>query len=393
MRSGLIHRRSFLASLGAAGLSADTRLTPIPNPSGANSRFPSLQWLDGRLLLSWVEQSARGEKAFRMAIREKGGWSAVATIAAGDPLMINWADFPSVMMTGGGALAAHWLERERTSGGYGLRIAFQQSPKQPWQVAYATDPAGNEGYEGFLTFAPGLEETHAVFLDHRAAKTVLRAARFTPAGRMLSLEAVDTDVCSCCQTALIATPGSGLMAAYRDHTADEVRDISISRRGSSGAWSKPSTPFRDGWRINACPVNGPALARLGSCVAIAWYTSAAETPKVMAAVSLDGGQTFASPVRIDQGRPLGRVSVAVLEGGRVIVGWIERSGAEGAEFKVQGFTAGSGLLAPPMSIAAVTSARASGFPRLAAAPDGIYAAWTAADGVRTGLIPDPVGRQ
>src|SRR5919197_741880 len=63
----------------------------------------------------------------------------------------------------------------------------------------------------------------------------------------------------------------GVLAAYRNRSDDEVRDIYVSRL-VQGRWSEPSVVHADNWRIPACPINGPALAANGRNVAIVWYT-------------------------------------------------------------------------------------------------------------------------
>jgi hypothetical protein len=41
----------------------------------------------------------------------------------------------------------------------------------------------------------------------------------------------------------------------------------------------------DNWKIDACPVNGPAIAATGRRVAVAWFTAANDTARVKLAFS------------------------------------------------------------------------------------------------------------
>ena len=67
----------------------------------------------------------------------------------------------------------------------------------------------------------------------------------------------------------------------------------------------------DGWKMPACPVNGPSVGAWGPAVAVAWYTAPGEKPVLRLARSKDGGNTFDAPVDVDQGAALqGRVDVA-----------------------------------------------------------------------------------
>jgi hypothetical protein len=89
-------------------------------------------------------------------------------------------------------------------------------------------------------------------------------------GSIGSETTLDSRVCECCQTSAAATP-DGLLVVYRDRSPKEIRDISIVRY-ASGKWSTPVTVSNDGWQIDACPVNGPAISASGRNVAVAWFT-------------------------------------------------------------------------------------------------------------------------
>ena len=59
----------------------------------------------------------------------------------------------------------------------------------------------------------------------------------------------------CCPTTAVMT-SDGPIAAFRNRTEDEIRDIYVSRL-ENGKWTEPRAVYRDNWKINACPVNGP----------------------------------------------------------------------------------------------------------------------------------------
>ena len=65
----------------------------------------------------------------------------------------------------------------------------------------------------------------------------------------------------------------------------------------------------DGWQIEGCPVNGPAIDTDGGRAVVAWFTAANNTPKVKVAFSGDDGVTFGKAFEIDKGTPSGRVDV------------------------------------------------------------------------------------
>jgi hypothetical protein len=167
---------------------------------------------------------------------------------------------------------------------------------------------------------------------------------------------------------------SGPVVAYRDRSPDEIRDIYVVRR-VRGAWTKPERVHDDGWRINACPVNGPAIAARGDTVAVAWFTAANDSARVKIAFSRDAGATFGAPTIVDAGNPAGRVDVTLLPDGAAFVTWIERTAGDTAAVLGRRVEP-RGERGAPMTIANSSAARASGFPRMALAREHIVFAWT-----------------
>jgi hypothetical protein len=241
-------------------------------------------------------------------------------------------------------------------------------------------------YSGFLTFLPAGDMTSAVYLtplmpdddagDHGAhggghVKTV-GIARFGKSGREIDRTIVDRDACSCCSTD-IAETARGPIAVYRDREPDEIRDISIVRH-VNGRWTSPAPVHRDGWVINGCPTNGPAIAAAGTTVAVAWFTAANDQPRVNVAFSADAGATFSSPVRVDDGNPVGWPDVVMMEDGRVVVSWLERGAAGKGWLRVREVSPTGRQTAH--TIATASSGRTTGIPMMARLPGGdLLLAW------------------
>lgn len=376
-------RREFLATGSTALFAAG--VSPLSNPSGPSSRYPFLSRAGGRLLLSWLDDDGNGMRSFRFAIHENGTWTRPRAIASGRRLILNWADFPSVTFLPNDQLAAHWLERHDSAGAYGIRIAFARDPEASWITAFASTRPTADGYEGFVSLGASGQGVYASFLDHSKPVTALRVARFGSDGRFLDDRVVDGDVCSCCQTA-IAMAGGAPIVAYRGHTRDEVRDIrSVSLREGRG--SRPRVVSPDNWRINACPVNGPSLVADGQRAAVAWYTSAT-SPKVWLAFSDDAGGAYGAPIRIDDGRPIGRPSLALLPDSRAMrtaVIWLEHAEV-GARLRLRVVSPATGA-SEPITVGAVPVGRSGGFPRVVALSDRLVAAWTGEAGITTSTVP------
>jgi hypothetical protein len=200
----------------------------------------------------------------------------------------------------------------------------------------------------------------------------VRGASLGADGRRLGTDVeIDARACDCCQTDAALT-ADGPVVVYRDRSDREVRDIALVRY-SGGRWSEPVHVHDDGWRIDACPVNGPAIDARGRTVVVAWFT-AADVPRIRLAFSQDSGRTFGPPVEVASGDVTGRVDVVLLEDGRAIVSWLQPS-AGGAEIRAQPFGR-DGPAGAPVVIASSSVQRASGFPQMVRAGGGLLFAWT-----------------
>lgn len=167
---------------------------------------------------------------------------------------------------------------------------------------------------------------------------------------------------------------AGPIVAYRNRSADEIRDVYVTRR-AGGKWTTGTAVFDDNWKIGACPVNGPAIAARGNQVVLAWFTAPGDSGRVKVAFSNDAGATFGAPTRVDGGNPAGRVDVALSPDGAALVTWIERIGGDTAAVRVRRVER-DGKSGSAMTIAASSAARASGFPRMAVSGTRVLFAWT-----------------
>ncbi|MGE0815357.1 MAG: sialidase family protein [Vicinamibacterales bacterium] len=385
-----------VATLGAAGAAGPVDL--LPSPAGAGSANYALTTAaDGHTYLTWMEPSASGGQVLRFSRLDGTRWGAPVTIAEGRDWFVNWIDHPSLTATADGRLFAHWLVhtgKAQGGYGYGIRVATSADAGRTWTTAFEEGFANVSDYAGFLTFAPSAGGLDAVFLtplapddgtvDEAHAVKTLGAVRFGEDGRAGSREVIDTDVCSCCSTDMAIT-ADGPIAVYRDHLPGEIRDIAIVRK-VGGRWSAPAPVHRDGWAIAACPTNGPAVAARERDAAVAWFTAAGDRPQVQVAFSTDAGATFGPPVRVDDGNPAGWADVLLLDRGRALVSWLERTGTGTGEVRVREVTPAG--VQPAIVVAPASSGRATGVPMLARSGDHAIVAWR--DGtVRTARLALP----
>lgn len=383
------------------GSAASPGLQTIASPAGAGSAQPQLTASSRGVLLSWIERTGT-HAALKFAERTPGGWSEVRQVASGDNWFVNWADVPSVLRLSDGTIYGHWLQKSGPGTyAYDVRLARSTDEGRTFSASFTPHHDGTETEHGFASlFEMPTANLGLVWLDGRGMKgdghggpdagaMSLRAARFDREGRQVSETAIDLRVCECCPTAAVATP-DGPITAYRDRSDGEIRDIFFSRL-VGGQWTPPAAVHDDGWKIAACPVNGPALSADGRRVVIAWFTARGDEGHAYAAFSTDAGASFGAPIRLDEASALGRVDVEALPDGAALATWIEFAGGR-AQFMARRVKA-DGTKGAPFPIAGMAATRASGYPRMARHGDEIVFAWTEAGdapGVRTAvLVPDP----
>ncbi len=363
-----------LILLAAAIAKAQARDIPNPAPPGSGQAF-LVAGADGRVYLSWTE-SVGSARRLEVAVWDKGAWNLVGQVASGERWLVNWADSPSFLPLPGGAFAAHWLERTGADS-YTFKVAQSAGRAADWKVIFA--PKVKEGGEsGFVSLVPLANGLGAAYLAPGSAPgkdgNALHFAEFSRSGALVSDKVIDPDACSCCRPSAALTD-DGPVVAYRDHESSETRDISVVLF-RNGKWSAPRNLHHDGWRINGCPINGPALAASGKRLATAWYTEADAFPRVFVAMSKDAGATFDAPVRVDDGAAIGRVAVVLLPDGGAVASWMERKA-----LKVRRVDP-DGKPGAVQTVSAVDAGRNTGFPKMALAGDKLLLTWTA-DRVQT----------
>ncbi len=364
-------------------------VTPLASPAGPKSAEPFLSTIDKKtLILSWLERDVDSTSVtLRVATLDSAGeWGEPADVVRAKDLFVNWADFPSVVPLASGKLLAHWLQRNATGRySYDVRMSESADGGRTWSPSTTAHTPGIPAEHGFVTLLPRADSTADIlFLNGSPAPTdapgkrgpPMRVAmsRWTAAGAVAGPEEIlDMRACDCCQTAAAVT-SRGPVILYRDRTENETRDIYV-RRFVGGAWTDTKPLHADGWIIDACPVNGPAISASGEQVAAVWFTGARDTAKVQLVFSRDAGATFGQPVRIDAGMPSGRVDVELLDGGDALVTWIERMGKDSAEVRAR-IVRPDGTTEPALTVSPLSGGRASGFPRMVRRRDGIVLAWT-----------------
>jgi len=339
--------------------------------------------------MSWMETNGDSTQLFYSSIAHEI-WSDPVLISASDSWFVNWADFPSVIAHDSEPVAAHWLQK-KAGGTYSYDVTVSSLSGNSIQP-FVPHSDGTPTEHGFVSMIPlSASEYYAIWLDGRNTQgghqhghedehvtdlttaMTLRGALIDGSDIRFEQE-VDASLCDCCNTSMVKT-SSGLLAAYRDRTDDEIRDIYVSKYSiDSDSWSDPILVHNDGWQIAACPVNGPMMDAIGRTIATAWFTGADDEPKVKIAFSSDEGSSWNNPITIDQDIPLGRVDVVLANQSSAWVSWMTRS-EEYAELKLVKVTVDGEVLTQE-TISEIDPSRSTGFPQLTKTRSGLLLAWT-----------------
>ncbi len=341
------------------------------------------------VVLSWMETAATGA-ALRYVVYRDGAWRDARTVVVEPNLFVNWADLPSVWSLGGDVLVAHWLVK-RPGGPYAYDIAYSRSANagRDWQAPITPHTDGTLTQHGFVSLYPHGSHIGLLWLDGRRTDEsgdeysiergmTVHAVEIDADGTLIADQEVDGLVCSCCPTDAVMT-AQGPVAAYRDRSEREIRDIRIAHF-KEGVWQQGAIVAKDSWEITACPVNGPKLAANGDTLAVAWFTAPEDQAAAKFALSLDSGATFAEPIVVSASDVRGQVGLTELPNGDFAVSWLEGA-ASGAQSLRLRRVSRTGKLGNPVTM--TESAMTFSTPQLVRFENDLILAWTESiDGMR-----------
>jgi hypothetical protein len=390
VRLALVLLASAAAGCGETPL-GPLAVTVLPTPAGDFSGQAHLAaGNDGTAILSWLEPTTGEGMGLKYSMLAAGSdsWSSPMQLAEGENWFVNWADFPSIVPIGDGVWAAHWLVYQEDYDGYDIDVAISDDAGKTWGAPFLLNTDGTPTEHGFVTLFPLGDDIGAVWLDGRnmivdgeftyrspagdMLGTSLRFARFGRDGTRIADSQIDELVCDCCQPD-VALRDDGPILIYRDRTPEEVRDI-VVRRMTDGRWQDLQPLPADHWVIEACPINGPAIAADGETVAAAWFSAVDEQPVVHFARSDDGGASFSDDVEIDTAGSFGYVDVELLANGDAVVSWLRSSDGD-LSFTTRRVER-NGTLGPLEPVAAVDLSRPLDFPQMVSVGDRLVFLWT-----------------
>ena len=258
----------------------------------------------------------------------------------------------------------------------------------------APGAAGDRGWQASAIDEAGT--VHTIWLDHRGmaadkaanhaghkgdhdgvAMAQKSALYYGPARAGVERE-LFKGVCYCCKTAMVAAPGGVLYAAWRHVFEGNLRDIAFTTSRDGGRTFAPMTRVhQDGWAINGCPDDGPAMAvDAAGTVHMVWPTLLNGTDGTLLYATAAAGEAFGKPLRVPTlGSPKpSHPQIAIDGAGRPVIAWDEvRNGVR--QPAIRRASAGrDGMTFGPIE---TLSDGPGSYPVVAAVTNGIVAVWTA----------------
>jgi len=366
---------------GAAGRAGDASL---------------LAGADALLYLAWTTSAGDSTDAWlsRSAdLGERLGAPVKINDAAGRVVIgEDGQERPSIAFGPGEEIVALWTDRRAGGADFDVRASRSVDGGASFLPSVRVDDGPDSTAQALASlFVEESGRPWAVWLDTRDGTPedpYLSRVRVTcsPDGGRTFLPSVDATasqahgVCPCCRPA-VAARGNDAIVLFRNE-AEGVRDIAFARSRDGGATFEPALPLADdGWRIDYCPTDGPAVVFLpdgrwaaawstgaggkravrlieasladtsfaapagftaalegaeqmhpaltvrGDFVALAWEETAGDARRLAFAVSRDAGRTFSAPSAVEPPDAAGLGPRASLAGRRHLVfAWSDAEG-------------------------------------------------------------------
>lgn len=225
-----------------------------------------------------------------------------------------------------------------------------------------------------------VEAARAAGTDYAGAALYYAVSRDRGAHFSASRKLADHS-CECCRIAMELDARGLPVIFYRHVFPGQIRDHAIIR------FSDPDTPLplrratHDDWEINGCPHQGPALARSGDALHLAWFTAGPKRQGLFYARRED--DKTGTPMSF--GRAGAEHAAVAALGETVVLAW-KAFADDRTHLYVRRSTDGGQSWEPAAAIAG--TAGASDHPLLVSDGRQIYLSWqTAAEGYRLWPLP------
>jgi hypothetical protein len=386
----------------------DTAITYLGVPGHLNQHVSAASDGASVVALAWAASSPNGTDIVA-AVSVDGGESfsrPVRVNAVERQANVNGEQPPRVAVARGpdGRLSIVVLWTARGEGGTALVTARSTDGGRtfgPTTALPGVTAAGNRGWESLV--AGRNDHLFALWLDHReaaqgrtahthhqhgsapaasaAADGAARAQRSQlfvgSLDGAIAPRGIARGVCYCCKTALATDRDGTIYAAWRHVYAGNQRDIAFTQSRDGGrSFAAPVRVSEDGWQLDGCPENGPALGVAASNrVHVVWPTlvrdARGETLRLFHSSSEDG-RRFTPRAELPTSGAAYHPQIIVLPDGSLLVAWDELAAGTRTVRTARGELDADG----GMAFSAVTDAGLQGaYPALTVTASHAVLAW------------------
>ena len=392
---GLVILLGITFAFGCARSHGDIyRFEPAPRPVLAQAGLRPSR--NPRLGADWVSSPT----LYLLGVLQDGEQPRLALLTSSDggdsfgkPV---WVSEAGKAVTSGGENSPAFVATERAlyaAWNEGHHLLFARSLnwggsfEKPIAIADKTD----ESFSGYpsLGVAPN-GEVYAVWIDTRDRVKgadddyAVYLARSSDGGSSFGPDSrVAIKICPCCRPTLAFGPGGEVLVIWRHIYPGPIHDMTVAVSHDQGkTFSFPRRIAEDNWKIDGCPDSGPATARSGKRIYVAWLTEARpEINGVRLTWSDDGGANWAPAIMGSQGIvDANYPAFSVGDDGRVVLVFQGRDPQAKAGWNPFGVYAveisPDGKLGVPIAVPGIPSSAQR--PTVAAGTGGrLYVAWTA----------------
>ena len=366
----------------------------------------SIAALGSRVVMVWASTKANRTN-IQSAVSEDGGLTFGAPVRVNDidgDARVNGEQPPRVAI--GPDIVVAW--QSRRTGVSEVRLARSKDGGRTFGAAQTIHDAHLTGARGWSSLAiDGTGRVHSAWLDGRNSRPTATGSTKPPQAQHQHAEPIQdiyyaliapngsrtetrvaSDVCFCCKTGVAVGEDGATYVAWRNVYPPNVRDMAVARSDDGRTFTAPVRVSEDGWKIDACPEDGPSIAVDASNVLhIAWPTIVdveASRKGIFYSYSTDRGRTFAPRIRLDDAAGAGHAGHPQinLAGASVAVTWDE-SETGGSKIRARVISSrgrGQDWSAEPGATLTVVADAPVTHPAVAATDTALLVSWTETTG-------------
>ena len=254
-------------------------------------------------VVSWCETGEHDTKMFFLSFLDKqqNTFSNPVDVPIEQSATFHEEGMPKIAIKGDGTIVAVYeiaapTEQNRFAGFVKYIQSFDKGKTwtSPHYLAADTTPGKGHSFASATRLSDG--EIGACWLDvafenAKNGRPVL-FAKTNGRNGFNGETVVDSLACQCCRTAISCDGKGNISIMFRDILSDSIRDMSLVTSTDDGKTFSRAMPFtNDGWVINGCPHNGPAVANVGGNSFATWFTGGPNSGVYFAALNSKGEVT------------------------------------------------------------------------------------------------------